>query len=250
MHPGIVNSSLHDSKETKDRIPPYSLHSPIRSLIYRIENKRKEKKGKFANENDVLLTAISFILTPGTVHHPVADVVRRHTSFLPAMQGRLGDGVLRQDGLFHDLGAEGRGGWRGGGGGGALAASNLVAVILAIQVAVASPVDRNASGPIALEPAGAYCVQHVHQETGNKYHFFFFLTYNVHWLSINFISLSSFFFLLSLYTVFPFHLLLEIFTLQHECEKRKKKKREKVRKIENGKMGSDSGLASIVNPLY
>lgn len=79
---------------------------------------------------------------------------------------------------------------------------------------------------------------------------FFFLTYNVHWLSINFISLSSFFFLLSLYTVFPFHLLLEIFKLQHECEKRKKKKREKVRKIENGKMGSDSGLASIANPLY
>lgn len=81
------------------------------------------------------------------------------------MQGRLRDGVLRQDGLLHDLGGEDRGGRRGRGGGGALAASNLVAVILAIQVAVASPVDRNASGPIALEPTGAYCAQHVHQET-------------------------------------------------------------------------------------
>lgn len=91
------------------------------------------------------------------------------------MQGRLGDGVLRQDGLLHDLGGEGRGGWGGRGRGGALTASNLVAVILAIQVAVASPVDRNASGPIALEPAGAYCVQHVHQEKANKYYFFFFL---------------------------------------------------------------------------
>ena len=84
-----------------------SLHSPI----FNISNREREREGEGRKkENDVLLTAISFILTPRTVHHPVADVVGRHTSFLPAMQGRLGDGVLGQDGLLYDLGGEGRGG--------------------------------------------------------------------------------------------------------------------------------------------
>lgn len=72
------------------------------------------------------------------------------------MQSRLGYGVHRQDGFLHDLCAV-DGGRRRGRGGCTFAAFSLVAVIRTIQVAVASPVNRNASGPIALEPTGAYC---------------------------------------------------------------------------------------------
>lgn len=81
----------------------------------------------------------------------------RHTSSLAAVQGRLRDGVHRQNRFLHDLRAvDGTGRGRGGGDG-ALAALGLVGVIRAVQVAVASPVNRNASGPIALETTGAYC---------------------------------------------------------------------------------------------
>ena len=81
----------------------------------------------------------------------------RHTSSLAAVQGRLGDGVHRQNRFLHDLRAVDGTGRGGGGGDGALAALGLVAMIRAVQVAVASPVNRNASGPIALETTGAYC---------------------------------------------------------------------------------------------
>lgn len=81
------------------------------------------------------------------------------------------------------------------------------------------------------------CVQHVHQETGNKYHFFS-LTYNAPWLSLNFFF-PLFLYILS--SVLSFHFLVKIFKLHHEWEKEKKRKR-KVKWI--------MGLAFIVDPLY
>lgn len=130
------------------------------------------------NENGPL-TAVSLVLAPWTIHYPVAVVVRRHAPSFAAVPGRLGDRIL-----LHDLGAEGRG---GGGGGGALAASNLVAAIRTIQVTVATPVDRNASGPIALEPVGAYWATKKRVTVS-----LFSATYHLHFF-LSFFSFFSFF---------------------------------------------------------
>jgi len=117
-----------------------------------------------------LLTTVSLVLPPRTVHDPVADVAGRHAPSLAAVQGRLGgEGSLDRGSL--DYLAE-RGGGRDGGSrhrggrtGVALAASDLVAVVGAVQVTVASPIERNAPCAVALKATGAYCINELQTES-------------------------------------------------------------------------------------
>jgi len=116
------------------------------------------------------LTTVSLVLAPRTVHDPVADVAGRHAPSLAAVQGGLGgEGSLDRGSLDYlaERGGGRHGGsrHRGGRAGVALAASDLVAVIGAVQVTVASPIERNAPCAVALKATGAYCINESQTES-------------------------------------------------------------------------------------
>lgn len=99
------------------------------------------------------LTAETFVLAPRTIHHAIAVMAGRHAPPLAAVPRRLRHVALREDRLLHDFRVQHRARRRVA----AVPAAHFVAVISTVQMAVASPVDRNASVAVALETAGAYC---------------------------------------------------------------------------------------------